>query len=113
MKNYKGVIVEESLTDNRILNNLELVKVSITDEENPLERWHIYTANVSKDDINELSKHLKNKWYMHFWKDRNVIAIFKDAVFEFNYDDKATWKSTIEFGISIGIPENQLDFPID
>lgn len=76
-------------------------------------RWHIYTANVSKEEIEELSKQIKDEWYMHFWKNRNVIAIFKDRVFEFNFDDKNTWRSAIEYGLLMGIPENQLDFLIE
>lgn len=110
---YKGIVVEESLEDNRILNDLEVVKFKITEEENPSERWHLYTVKVSKQDIEKLSKNIKQKWYMHFWKGKNVIAIFKDKAFEFNLDDKLTWKPVINYGLSLGIPKEQLDFPID
>lgn len=41
MNKWKGSIVEESLNDNRVLNNLEVIKVRITSEDNPSERWHI------------------------------------------------------------------------
>ena len=50
---------------------------------------------------------------MHFWKDRDVIAIFKDKKFEFNYDDKSTWKDVVNYGLSLGIPKEQLDFLIE
>jgi len=112
-KEYKGIIVEESLEDSRIINDVELIKVEITSEENPTERWHLYTVMVSKEEIEKLSKNIKQKWYMHFWKDRNVIAIFKDNIFEFNFDDKSTWEPVVNYGLSLGIPKEQLDFPID
>ena len=113
MKGYKGIIVEESLTDNRILNNFKIINVRISKEWNPADRWHLYTVQVSKDEIIRLSKNIKPKWYMHFWKGRNVIAIFKDKKFEFNFDDKSTWKPVVEYGLSLEIPKEHLDFPID
>jgi len=50
---------------------------------------------------------------MHFWNDRDVIAIFHGKKFEFNYDDKSLWAPAVEHGLSIGIPKEQLDFLID
>ncbi|MFH1455516.1 MAG: hypothetical protein ABIF40_01050 [archaeon] len=113
MSEYKGVIVEESLEDNRILNDFKIIEFRISKAENPADRWHLYTVQVSKEDIVRLSKNIKQKWYMHFWKGREVIAIFKDKKFEFNFDDNSTWKPVVEYGLSLGIPKEQLDFPID
>jgi len=112
-KEFKGIIVEESLSDNRILNDLAIIKVEISKEENSLDRWHLYTVKVSKEDVDKLSKNIKPKWYMHFWKERSVIVIFKDKKFEFNYDNKSEWKSAVNYGLSLGVPKEQLDFPID
>ena len=112
MRDYKGVIVEE-LSDNRILNNLKIIDFRISKEENLADRWHLYTVNVSKEEIVNLSKNIKPKWYMHFWKGRSIIAIFKNKKFEFNFDDKSTWKPVVEYGLLLGIPKEQLDFPIE
>ena len=113
MNDYTGIIVEESLEENRILNDLEIIKVKITKEENPAQRWHLYTVRVSKEDIEKLSKNIKTGWYMHFWKGRNIVVIFRNKKFEFNFDDKSTWKPAVEYGLSLGIPKEQLDFLID
>lgn len=112
---YKGTIVEESLTDNRIINDLKIIAVKISSDENPEDRWHLYTVLVTNEDIEKLSKSIKPKWYMHFWnnRDKNIIAIFKDKKFEFDYDDKSSWIPAVEYGISLGIPEEQLDFIIN
>ena len=112
-KKYTGIIVEESLEDNRIINALEVIKVKISDEQKPEDRWHLYTVQVSQKDIKKLSKNLKQGWYMHFWKGREIVAIFKDKKFEFDYDDKNSWEPVIEYGLSLGIPKEELDFPID
>ena len=110
---YKGMIVEESLEDNRILNGLRVVDFEISDDDNPADRWRVYTVLASDEDIEKLSNSIKSRWYMHFWNERNIVVIFRDKKFEFNYDDKSTWKDVTEYGLSIGIPEEQLDFPID
>jgi hypothetical protein len=113
MKEYIGIIVEESLDDNRLLNKLDIKKVHITGHENAIDRWHMYEVVLSKQEIEELSKHIIENWYMHFWKDSDIIAIFKDKTFKFNYQDKSTWSNVLEYGRTRGIPEEQLDFPIN
>ncbi len=89
-KKYKGAIVEESLESNDILKKFNVLETSVTDDENPVDRWHIHIVESVKTDLIELSKHIKpTKWYAHFWnEDREVIVIFRDKIFEFNYDDK-------------------------
>lgn len=113
MRKYTGIIVEESLKDNRIVNNLEVIEVRISDEEKPEERWHLYTVKVSRKEIEKVSKNIKQGWYMHFWKGKKVIVIFKDKKFEFDFDDKKSWQPVVKYGLSLGIPKEELDFPID
>ncbi len=100
------------LIKQKILNVLKIIDFNILKEENMIDRWHLYTVQVSKKEIILLSKNIKSKWYMHFWKDQNVIAIFKNKKFEFNFNDKSTWKTLMAYGLSLGIPKKQLDFQI-
>jgi len=113
MNKYKGIIIEESIEDNRTINGLEVVGIHISGQENPSETWHLYTLKVNEEEIELLSKAIKHGWYMHFWRDKKVRVIFKNKRFDFDYDDKATWKLAVEYGLSVGIPESQVDFPID
>lgn len=114
MNNFTGTIVEESLEDNRILNSLKIIGFRVSKDDNPLDRWHLYKVDISKDQIQSLLEHIKpGKWYMHFWKNREVIVVFKDKIFEFNYDDKSMWSEAIKHGRSLGIPDEQLDFVIE
>lgn len=110
---YKGTIIEESLIDNRLINDLNIIKLRISKDENPADRWHIYTASIAKDEILRLPKIIKPKWYMHFWQGDSIIVIFQGKTFEFNRQDKTSWSPAIEYGISIGIPQEQLDFPTE
>lgn len=113
-RDHIGTIVEESLEDNRILNDIEIISLRISKDENPADRWHLYKVRVSKEDIEKLSKYIKpGKWYMHFWEGTDVVAVFKNKIFEFNYSDKSTWKDAVDYGRAQGIPEEQLDFLIE
>lgn len=108
-RKYKGCVVEESLNNNLMVNELDITRIEISQKL----RWHLYYVRVSEDEIKKLSKHIKSKWYMHFWKDRNVIAVFKDRIYRFDYNDKDSWEPAIRYGQVQGIPREQLDFPID
>lgn len=112
-KTHTGTIIEESLKDNRILNDIKITGFRISNDEKPQDRWHLYTVQVSTNEIKKLSQQIKPKWYMHFWKDRDIIVVFKGKVFEFNYDNKESWKEAVQHGLSLGIPKEQLDFVIE
>ncbi len=107
---YKGVIVEESLKDKTLLKNLNIIEIEVSDDG----EWHMYTVLVTQDFFERLSQNLDNgTWYAHFWKGRDVVAVFKDKIISFNFDDKSTWNKVLEYGRSLQIPEEQLDFIID
>jgi len=113
MTKWKGCIVEESLTDNRILNNIEIIKVRITKEQESEKRWHIYNSLLTEEEINKIHLLLKQGWYMHFWKDNKMIVLFKRKKFILDINNKSTWKQAIDYGLSINIPKEQLDFEME
>ena len=112
----KGCIVEESLKDNRLINQFKIIDVHISSAEKPEERWHIYTVLIEPNQIPLLAKSIKDgKWYTHFWDEHgNITAVFATGKF-FNFvnHDKSTWKEAIAHGLEMGIPLEQLDFLID
>lgn len=111
---YQGIIVEESLKDNRLLNEIEILSVRISSADAIEDRWHIYKVLVSKDEIEKIANELKTElWYMHFWHNDDVIAVFPKRFFEFKHSDSASWQEAIDYGKSLGIPESQLDFIIE
>lgn len=114
MKLYKGTIVEESLLDNRLLNGFKINKFRISSTEKPEDRWHLYEVEATSEQIDELATRLKpSGWYTHFWQGDNVIVVYPNKKFDIVHSDKNTWQEAIEYGQSIGIPLEQLDFKID
>jgi len=113
MKSFKGTIVQESLTDDRILNQFKFLGFRVTDKEKPEDRWHLFTVQAPEKIIEKLADYIKpEKWYAHFWSGDDVIAVFPNKIFRFKFSNKSTWKDAVKHGKSIGIPEEQLDFLI-
>ena len=113
-KKYKGTIVVESLEDENILKGFVVVKESVTDDIDPNDRWHMYFVEADIEQLAKLSKVIKPKgWYAHFWgDDKNIIVVFRDKIFSFHQDDENGRREGVEYGLSIGIPKEQLDFLI-
>ena len=110
---YSGVIVEESLLDNRILNDFKINSVRITTSETPEDRWHLYDVTVTSDQIDLLSTQLKSSgWYADFRSPDSIVVVFPGKKFEFSYDDKVSYNDVIAYGQSVGVPLEQLDFKI-
>ena len=115
MKKYSGIIVRESFEDKEALDDLETVSIKeVGDMDNPKEIWNLHKVMVSKEEIKSIQKYLKQGWYMHFWdKNQNVIVVFRDKMFQFVYNTKVSWNPAIKYGLSLGIPKEQLDFTLD
>ena len=109
----KGTIVLESLNDDRILNEVEVSHFRVTKEETSDERWHMFTVRADEGTVARLAGFLKPGWYAHFWNGDDVVAVFQGQTFNFKYSDRSTWKEAVEYGKSLGIPEEQLDFLIE
>lgn len=106
---YKGTIIENSLSNKGILGKVIIEKRYTSGD------WVLYNVYLNENMIPELSESLDaGPWYIHLWKQGSgeVNVIFKNKIFKIQYSDKSTWINAIEYGKSIGIPEEQLDFPV-
>ena len=79
--------------------------------------WHLLYFKLEDQDFltieEKLFTDLKNgPWYSHFWNQSNIKIIFKEKSFKISLNKDASWEEPIKYGISLGIPENQLDFDI-
>jgi hypothetical protein len=64
--------------------------------------------------VGELAKNLKpEKWYAHFWDDIHIYVVFPGKVFKISRNDTSTWQPAIDYGLSLKISSEQLDFIID
>lgn len=55
----------------------------------------------------------KHSWYADFKNDAFHFIIFRDKVFKIDRRKKEQYDDAVKFGISLGIPDHQLNFSPD
>lgn len=121
-KDYKGVIIEESLENKNVLRDVEIVSTEVepvTDEHKTpwIKQWTLHTVKIAGDKANEvadkISKSLDSQhdWYADFKTETDHYIIFRNKVFHItDRSSKSQYDKAKEYGISLGIPEYQVDF---
>ena len=101
------------MSDDVDLKFFTVKKIEETEDEVMEDRWCLYYVEGKKENIEKLPSYIKEgPWYAHFWNETEMIVIFKSKVFIFLHGDKDTLFVVKEYGKSIGIREEQLDFVI-
>jgi hypothetical protein len=106
----RSTIIENSLSNKNILKKIEILK-TWKDED-----WVLHDVLVDDSLIPELTRSMADgPWYIHMWSsgDDEFFVLFKNRTFQLRRLDRGAWADAIAYGKSIGIPEAQLDFPID
>jgi uncharacterized protein (UPF0147 family) len=123
MNNYKGTIIEESLEDTSVLKNVRVVSTKVekvTERHHTpwLKQWTLHKVEVLEDMAatvaNDISAALDEKhngsWYADYKNDKNHYIIFKGKVFFIDRTSKEQYEEAKKYGLSLGIPEYQVDF---
>lgn len=111
MNEYHGIIVEKGLKDKSILNKISKLGKKVADDAD----FILIRVEVGEEKIEEIiklvQKNLVTKpvYYAHFYRDDELIVIFPEKIFRIT-PNKETWGEAIEYGKSVGVPENQLSF---
>ena len=118
---FKGVIIEESLENKDILKDVEIISTEvepITDEHKTpwVKQWTLHTVEIPEEKVEEVSKSIsesldsKHNWYADFKSELVHYIIFRDRVFKVDRSSKEQYDEAKEYGLSLGIPEHQVDF---
>lgn len=105
---FHGLIIRESLADHKIIQDMVIGKKLG-------EKWIIYKIEFPNSRLNEvvnlLRKNIKKGYYAHLYDENGkLVVIFREKVFKLSANDKNTWIGAINYGLSLGIPREQLDF---
>lgn len=105
---YTGIIIKESLNNPDILSKFTILKTELDDN------WNLLWVRIDEADLNLIQNNLiDKKYYSHFVDGNTGVVIFKDKIFKMNANDRNTWIDAINYGKSIGVPDEQLDFEFD
>lgn len=120
---YHGIIIEEGLNDTSILKEVGIldtkVEEIVDDHQTPwLKQWTLHTVEIPEEKADEVAEKISgaldyshnSSWYADFKNNDYHFIIYQDKVFKIKLDDAEGFKSAREHGISLGIPEYQVDF---
>lgn len=123
MKNFQGVIIEESLTNKDVLKKVKIILTKVekvTDKHKTpgLSQWTLHTVEILENDAQafaeEISKSFdyshNSSWYADYKNDTRHYIIFRDKIFYIDRTSKEQYDKAKHYGVSLGIPEYQVDF---
>lgn len=117
------MIIEESLQDTSVLEKVGILKTKVEPitpkHKTPwLKQWTLHTVEVPEDKAEDVAEKISksldyshnSSWYADYKNDKYHFIIFKDKIFEIKLDNADGFRKAKEYGISLGIPEYQVDF---
>ena len=120
--NFKGVIIEESLADKSVLDDVKILSTKIepvTDEHQTpwIKQWALHYVEIPAEMASEIAEKIsqsldrEHDWYADYKTDGEHYIIYRDKVFHVtDRSDKRQYDEATVYGISIGIPAYQVDF---
>lgn len=116
MTDYHGIIINVSQKDHSILKRLDIIgKKSFNFNTITLLKVRVPADDLEKT-IQQLQENMRERFlwlfhdfYFHFYNDRELIVVFTHRIFRVTPDPK-TWDEMVAYGLSLGLPEKQLDF---
>ena len=121
---YKGTIIEESLENKDILKEVHIsatrVEHVIEEHQTPwIKQWTRHTVEISEDQAKSVAEKIskaldrEHGWYADFKNKTHHYIMFRDKVFFIHQRKKEQYDEAKRYGISLGIPEYQVDFSPD
>lgn len=112
---YTGLLIKESLSDERILDFVEIKKVEIWATSNKPKYWTAVSFVSNCFDFPEkLSKALSGgsgiPWYVDFKTESTKYIVLKDLVLKYEIGNSGEKEHVIRRCTELGIPTKQLDW---
>ena len=120
-KKFTGLIIKESLRDSKILDDKDII-ISKVENWDIGERaadfqpknWTAVFIEGNKDNIEQVAERISEtilpKWYSNLSDDTTEFVIFNKMIFRHCKTRNEDAYEAIKYGISVGIPEHQLDW---
>lgn len=101
-------IIEESLKDKKILDNISTYLAAQRVEEVPEDEcpiWHIKEYHIDEQRLYHildlLTKEIKETWYIHAFDDKVLHVVLTGKRFEISLHKDDTWSEMIEYGVEV------------
>jgi len=120
---FYGVIIEESLENKSVLNKAKILSTRIEKvlekHETPwLSQWTLHNVEIPESEAEEIAEDVSKSldrshggsWYADFKNDKTHFIIFRNKIFKIERTSKEQYEEATRYGISLGIPDYQVDF---
>ncbi len=99
----------------------EVEKVTEKHQTPWLSQWTLHSVEIPESESGEIAEKISQSlgrghggsWYADFKNDTYHYIIFRDKVFKIDRSNKTEYNEVVKFGVSLGIPNYQLDFSPD
>ena len=121
--NYHGVIIEESLENPDVLKTAKILETRVEEvtekHQTPwLKQWTLHTVEIPEDQADNVAEAISHaldaqhggSWYADFKNKTLHYIIFPGKIFRINPTNQSEYAVARHYGISLGIPEYQVDF---
>lgn len=119
---FTGVIIEESLIDVAVLEDVDVTRtdvepVTATHRTPWVSRWTLHTVQIPEGRAAQVADRLSraldrdHDWYADFRTETEHYVVYSGRVFHItDRSDKAQYDEASAYGLSLGIPDYQVDF---
>lgn len=122
--NYRGVIIEESLEKKEVLRKIKILRTKreqVTPKHQTpwINQWTLHTVEIPEDQAEIIAQEIsisldsQHSWYADFKNEKSHYIIFHHKIFFIDRRSKEQYDEAKYYGISLGIPEYQVDFHPD
>lgn len=120
--NFKGVIIEESLFDKSVLEDVKILstEVELVTEKHKtpwIKHWTLCNIEIPEKNARKIAEKIskaldpEHAWYADYKTENEHYVIYKNKVFHITDRSVRTqYDEAKKYGISIGIPGYQVDF---
>ena len=116
--NYKGVIIEESLTNKELFTLCEIMSTRVSENNNPKtnageSKWTLHQVEVPESNLKKVTEQLSENlklpnWWADLSSEDNVYIIFHNKIFKGKNSDNKFRKEVISYAHSLNLPKGQI-----
>lgn len=114
---YEGALIKESITDENILDLMEIKKVELWKTEGKTKYWTVlFFTSKHKNFPEEISKVMKSgdtsneNWFVDFKSDGIKYIVFKNLILNYRIGNQEEKRLVCERCRELGIPDNQMQW---
>jgi hypothetical protein len=106
---FHGILLDLAFVDQEYPKSFSLFAQKLSGD------WGLYGIKVDQNDcestVVNIQAHMRTDqpFYNHLYDDERLIVIFRERIFRVT-THASSWEEVKQYGLTLGIPEQQLDF---